>query len=88
MSNSIARTANVLEDLRDGDHRLAFGSDEDQVAAAIDAHGGSPHARDTAEREPPFRAVWVFVQGGVQVPVPISCVLQLPAPLLRFKNRS
>jgi hypothetical protein len=60
----------MLEDLRDADDSLAFGRDEDEVAATIDADTSAPDPGDTAQREPPFRAVRIFVQLRIQASFP------------------
>src|SRR5262249_57053818 len=65
-----AYRADVLEDLRQGDHRLAVGGDVDEVAASVDADPAAPDAGDAAERVPPLRAVRVVVQPRVELPVP------------------
>src|SRR5215813_103873 len=61
-----AYRADVLEDLRQGDHRLAVGGDLDEVAASVDADPAAPDAGDAAERVPPLRAVRVVVQPRVE----------------------
>ena len=50
--------------------RLGVGDDEDEVAAAVDAHAGAPNAGDPAERIPPGWAVRVCRSAGVGLPVP------------------
>src|SRR6202042_3959738 len=70
----------VLEDLRQGDHRLAVGGDVDEVAATVDTDAGAPDAGDAAEGVPPLRAVRVVVQLRVELPVPDDWSQALAGP--------